>query len=265
MNYKDKSFDENSCYETQDTCCCPCHSLCRCCIGPKGEQGPPGPPGKDGKQGPPGPPGENGEQGPPGPSGEQGEQGPPGPPGENGEQGPPGPPGENGEQGPPGPPGQCPCPSTGELVMNGDMEDFTDDLPDKWTSITPSAISQEDAQGRVHSGDSSVNIKDGGVLTQVITEINPECFYEFSFFARGEGEQVGLTATINFLTPEGDVLGGIITIRQQDIPTDNRNFAYYKIVTAQAPEDATGARIDFVVTANGQQSLDLDDVSFAAQ
>ncbi len=99
-------------------------------------------------------------------------------------------------------------------------------------------------------------------MTQTVTPINAGCFYEFSFFARGEGSQVGFTATVNFLTPGGDVLGGTITVRQQDLPNDVRNFAFYQITTTAAPAGVTGARIDFTVTANGAQLLDLDDVSF---
>jgi hypothetical protein len=149
----------------------------------------------------------------------------------------------------------------GELVVNGIMEDFTDDIPDGWTTTTPDAVTQVTTQGRVHTLDSAVNIEDGGILTQIINDINPGCFYDFSFFARGEGTQVGFTATVNFLTPGGDVLGAEIIVNQFDLPTDNRNFAFYRAYTTMAPLDATGVRIDFTVTANGEQSMDLDDVS----
>ncbi|HKL94015.1 MAG TPA: hypothetical protein VJZ69_01880 [Clostridia bacterium] len=153
----------------------------------------------------------------------------------------------------------------GEIVLNGGMEQFTDNVPTNWATTTPTAISEEDAQGRVHSGESSVNIGDGGILTQTILGINAGCYYDFSFFARGEGAQVGLIATVTFLTMGGDVPGGTISIRQQDIPTDNRNFAYYRISTTQAPVGVTGVRISFAVTADGEQSLDLDDVSLTVQ
>ncbi|MDD2227297.1 MAG: hypothetical protein PHH71_01780, partial [Clostridia bacterium] len=107
-----------------------------------------------------------------------------------------------------------------------------------------------------------VNISDEGVLTQVICDITPGCFYEFSFFARGEGSQVAFTATVNFITPGGDVLGAMISVRSQDLSTDNRNFAFFRTYTTVAPIDATAVRIDFTVEANGKQSMDLDDVSF---
>lgn len=162
---------------------------------------------------------------------------------------------------PPIPPGTCTCCFSGELVNNGDMESFTNNIPTGWTSTTPTQISQVTAQGSVHSGNSSVQIENAGILTQTISGITAGCAYEFSFFALGQGAQVGLMATVNFVTLGGDVLGGIIAIRQQDIPTDNRNFAYYKIFTTEAPVGVTGARIDFAVTANGEQSLIIDDVS----
>lgn len=145
------------------------------------------------------------------------------------------------------------------------MESFTDDIPTGWTSITPTKISKVTQQGRVHSGSSAVNLEDGAILTKTITGITANCFYAFSFFARGEGAQVGLTATVNFLTPSGDVLGGSVTVRQQDMTNDNRDFAYYRVITIAAPTGVTGARIDFLVSANGEQSMDLDDVSFGTQ
>lgn len=172
---------------------------------------------------------------------------------------------------PPCPCPPCPCPTTcqqsGELVQNGGMEAFTGTVPTKWTSTTPTLISPVTQQGRVHSGNSSVNLKDTAVLTQTISTISPGCFYEFSFFAHGEGAQVAFTATINFITSSGDVLGGSITVRQQDVPNSNRDFGYYRIITTiAAPNNAIGARIDFTVTAGqGQQSLDIDDVSFGTQ
>ena len=89
--------------------------------GPKGDQGEPGPAGRDGVDGPQGPQGEKGEpgrdgiDGAPGPKGDQGEPGPagrdgaPGPKGEKGDQGiqgVQGPAGRDGLQGPKGDSGQ---------------------------------------------------------------------------------------------------------------------------------------------------------------
>ena len=50
-------------------------------------------------------------------------------------------------------------------------------------------------------------------------------------------------------------------IREQDIPNSNRDFAYYRLITSQAPVGTTKIKIEFIVNANSNQSLDLDDVS----
>ncbi|VDM93075.1 unnamed protein product [Litomosoides sigmodontis] len=85
----------------------PAAQLC-CFCGPsssKGPQGPPRPPGLDGKDVERGEPGPQGQPGLPGEPGSSGPQGQPGLPGEPGPPGPQGQPGMPGEPGPPGPPG----------------------------------------------------------------------------------------------------------------------------------------------------------------
>ncbi len=141
------------------------------------------------------------------------------------------------------------------------METFTGNVPTGWKANNASLTSKVTQQGRVHSGSSAVNLKDGAILTQDIA-ITGGCFYGLSFFARGEGAQVGLTATLTFYNEENEATPGLtITVRQQDLPTDNRNYAYYRGISEAAPEDAVTLRVQFSVTANGDQSLDLDDVS----
>lgn len=156
---------------------------------------------------------------------------------------------------------ECPCRSRGELAVNGGMEAFTGSVPTGWTANNSSLTSKVTQQGRVHSGSSAVNLENGAILTQDIA-ITGGCFYGLSFFARGEGAQVGLTATLTFYNDEDVATPGLtITVRQQDIPTDNRNYAYYRGVSVAVPSDAVTLRVQFRVTANGGQSLDLDDVS----
>ena len=150
----------------------------------------------------------------------------------------------------------------GELALNRGMELFIDNIPTYWNATTPDLISQVTQQGRVHSGNSAVNLADMAVLSQTITNINPGCFYDFSFYARGEGDQVGLTATITFVTPTTNIEGALITVRPQDIPDGDRGFTFYRAVTTAAPADVSSAIISFSVNANGGQSLDIDDVSF---
>ena len=105
-----------------------------------------------------------------------------------------GPTGPRGATGPTGPTGNCTCScvSRGELVVNGGMEIVIDDKPTGWLFSNPDNITSENSQGRVHSGNWSVNITDDSTLSQVINNIEPGCFYELSFFARGEGAQVSL-------------------------------------------------------------------------
>ncbi len=174
--------------------------------------------------------------------------------------------GPTGSTGPTGPSENCTCSciSRGELVVNGGMENVIDDKPTGWLLTNPDNITSENSQGRVHSGNWSVNIEDDATISQVINNIEPDCFYELSFFERGEGDQVSLNANVIFITNYGDIIGGNIMIREQDITNSNRDFAYYRLITSQAPAGTTGIRIEFVVNANGNQSLDLDDVSLTS-
>jgi hypothetical protein len=149
----------------------------------------------------------------------------------------------------------------GQLVSNGGMELFTGNIPTDWSTTTPLLISQITAQGRVHSGVSSVNLSDGANLSQTVFGINPGCFYEFSFFAHGEGSAVAVTATVVYQTTTGDVPGAAITVNMGDIPDGNREFGYYRAITSAAPANVISATIEFDVTATGGQSLDIDDVS----
>ena len=177
-----------------------------------------------------------------------------------------GPTGPRGATGPTDPTGNCTCScvSRGELVVNGGMEIVIDDKPTGWLFSNPDNITSENSQGRVHSGNWSINITDDSTLSQVINNIEPGCFYELSFFARGEGAQVSLNANVIFITNSGDVLGGNLMVRSQDMTNSNRDFAYYRLITSEAPVGTTGVRIEFIIDANGNQSLDLDDVSLTS-
>ncbi|MGN1000940.1 MAG: hypothetical protein ACI4OG_03285 [Bacilli bacterium] len=168
-----------------------------------------------------------------------------------------------GPTGPTGPTGRCECncQSKGELVINGGMENIQNNKPLNWTFTNPTGISSITSQGRVHSGSWAVNIEDNSSIKQTIPVTEGGCFYILSFFARGEGSKVGLTATVTFETTTGSVNGGTITIRQQDIPNASRNFEFYQLVTSASPANTTGITIEFLVNADGEQSLDLDDVS----
>jgi hypothetical protein len=144
------------------------------------------------------------------------------------------------------------------------METVVDDQPEGWDFINPDGITSVDAQGRVHSGEFSVNIVDDAGIEQTIPVDGGGCFYILSFFARGEGDQVGFTAALTFETTSGPVNGGEVTVRQGDLTTSNNDFAFFQLVSTQAPVDTTAVTISFVVNATGGQSLDLDDVSLIA-
>lgn len=157
----------------------------------------------------------------------------------------------------------CPCQSRGELIINGGMEAFSDSVPTGWTANNKNLVSKVTLQGRVHSGNAAVNLEDDAVLYQDIV-LGGGCFHELSFFARGEGSQVGLTAKVIYFNAQNqptEVL--VITVRQQDMTNSNREFAYYRGIASAAPAGTVKARIEFTVTANGGQSMDLDDVSFS--
>lgn len=159
----------------------------------------------------------------------------------------------------------CPepvCAATGERVTNGGMELFTGTVPAGWTANDPARVSQTVTHGTVHSGTSAVELQNGAVLSQLISPVCDGCFYIFSFFAQGSGSQVGVIATVTYLLPEGSAPGGQVLVRQQDLGSGNRAFTYFEIFTTAAPNGVTGARLDFAVTAGGNQMLILDDVSF---
>ena len=144
-----------------------------------------------------------------------GSTGPTGPTGPTGRTGDIGPTGATGMTGPTGPTENCTCScvSKGELILNGGMEIVIDDKPTGWLFSNPDNVTSENSQGRAHSGNWSVNITDDTTISQVINNIEAGCFYELSFFARGEGAQVSLNANVIFITNSGDVLGGNIIVR----------------------------------------------------
>ena len=182
------------------------------------------------------------------------------PKGFDGVTGPTGPTGATGATGPTGT-CECNCKSTGQLVTNGGMETVVNGKPANWSYTNPNGINSVDVEGRVHTGSWAVNITDNSAIEQTIPVSDGGCYYILSFSARGEGSQVGLTASITFETSTGSVNGGTLTIREQDLTNANRVFGFYQLVTSEAPENTIGITIKFLVNADGNQSLDLDDVS----
>ena len=139
------------------------------------------------------------------------------------------------------------------------MESFTENVPADWNAV--GRVASETARGRVHSGNSAVSLYNESTLSQTVA-IEGGCFYELSFFGHGEGANVGVTATVTFLTADDSEIGLEIFVLPGDIPTGNRQYAFYNGITTRAPLGTTKAEITFAVTSTGGQYLDLDDVSF---
>ena len=150
------------------------------------------------------------------------------------------------------------------MIVNGGMETFTDHVPTGWTANQSDLISKVTLQGRVHSGNYAVNLKNSAILSQEIA-IEPSCFYQLSFFARGEGSEVGLNAKVFYVNAQNQATEALsIQVRQQDMVNSNRSFAYYRGITnISAPLDTIKVRIEFTAITSGNQSLDMDDVSFS--
>lgn len=144
------------------------------------------------------------------------------------------------------------------------MESIFNNLPTNWNFTNPAGITSTDNQGSVHTGNAAVLLADESAIAQTVPIDNGNCFYRFSFFAQGEGSQVGFTATATFNTTTGDVPAGTITVRQQDLTNSNRDWTYYQIITTQAPDNATGITVQIVADAEGEQNLILDDISLTA-
>lgn len=181
--------------------------------------------------------------------------------------GPQGPVGPEGPEGPQGPKGECDCKckSKGELIKNGGFEETTDNKPNNWILTNSSGVTSETGNGRVHSGNKSVNVKNTSKISQTITDINEDCYYELSFFLNSDGDTTGLTVTVTFITTSGSVIGGTVNIREQDIVGSSSNFGYYKLITSKAPSGTTSLKVEFCITANGEQSINIDDVSLTVK
>ena len=297
---RNNRYNDRYCY------CRDCAYCCKGDRGARGPRGVPGPPGRQGRPGPSGPQGERGIPGRRGPQGIQGERGFPGETGAQGEQGIqgerglPGEPGAQGEQGiqgerglpgetgaqgeqgiqgergltgetgpqgPKGDPGGCDCVFNGELLINGEMEDFTDDVPTGWDLVIlpDTLILKVETPERVHSGSSSVTLI--GDLFQVVEDINEGCYYELSFFARTHdtGNITSASGYVIFNTPEGPVDGGSVVIGPRSVPNIERSFGYYRVTTPPAPAGVTSAEIHLTAShsiGSIQTTVDFDSVSF---
>lgn len=186
-------------------------------------------------------------------------QGPPGPRGPIGFRGLTGERGPSGPRGPAGPAG--PSAQSGELLRNGGMEVFSGDVPRWWESAVPNTVRQQTADGRVHSGYSSVRLSNGAILGQTVRRLVPLRYYTLSFFAQGN---VAFTASVLFTNSNlGENTAVSVSVRQADVPSSG--FGFYRAMTVVAPASTVAAQVFFETAAGSGGFLNVDDVSFTAQ
>ena len=160
---------------------------------------------------------------------------------------------------------ECPCESTGELILNGGMEEFNVNIPSGWNTTTPTRVYRATDEGEVHSGNSAVGLRGNADLWQDV-EIVGGCYYELSFFAHANNQNLALNAMVIFISSTNEQTPALyISIRERDLPTNNGDFGFYRGITTKAPQDAVKARIRFNETTNVNNSLTLDDVSFSVR
>ncbi len=153
-----------------------------------------------------------------------------------------------------------------ELIYNGGFEEFECGVPEGWKTLSPCAVSQVTAPGRVHSGNSCVGLSDCAKLRQIIKrEIEANHCYQLSCFAQLQGTNAGFAVEVTFLKRHEEIAGGCILVRGQDIPNCQRQFGFYTLITSRAPRGVTGVIIEFSVNTTGCQCVCFDDVSFAEQ
>ena len=227
--------------------------------GATGATGPTGAAGTNGATGATGAAGADGATGPTGPTGPTGAAGADGATGATGPTGAAGANGATGATGPTGPTGPTGASSSsGELVRNGTMEAFTGTVPTDWTTSDSSLVSQTTDADTVHSGISAVRLQNGASISQTFAVL-PGSYYRLGFFARANGSQTSMNATVSFYNSSSTATVAL------NIPitfnTANGNYSYYTGITTVAAPDIVSARIDFQTTAGTDQSIDIDDVS----
>ena len=158
----------------------------------------------------------------------------------------------------------CKCIQKGELLKNISFETIEDDKPKDWNFTNPLGVESTYANGEVHMGSYAVRVKGNSKISQIVTNISSECYYELSFFLNGKGDGVGIVGTITFITPDGNVVGGTVTIKEGNIVQAASNFGYYKLVSIQAPTNTTSIKVELSAVGKDSQAVIIDDVSLVA-
>ena len=154
-----------------------------------------------------------------------------------------GPQGPQGPEGPEGPQGPAAV-QTGELLVNGGFETYTAAIPDGWTTPEATSIAQTTAQGEVYTGTSALRLLNGGGVSQEV-EVIPGAYYELSFYSRSIGTSPVLTASVTFSGDTQTETALTILTVNPNTADENLPFAYYRGITAVAPEWANAATVTF--------------------
>ncbi|MDO5294913.1 MAG: hypothetical protein Q4F05_19430, partial [bacterium] len=178
-----------------------------------------------------------------------------------------------GPEGPTGATGpQGPAVTTGNLAINGDMEEFTGNIPTGWTGpgVNQSEkVTNAPYPSLVHSKASAVRLKETDpsipVTLSRTTEIElKNCYYKCTFSTLCTGSTPELMVKLGFLD-ESDTLIGSYTeysIGAGSLPPFDygyRNFFF--ISDNKAPETAAKVEVKFEATNLGNgQDIYIDDI-----
>lgn len=198
---------------------------------------------------------------PPGPPGPQGPQGPQGFPGAQGPEGPEGP------EGPQGIPGELSCMRTGNVILNGDFNEFSNSIPIAWTLSNAQVITGPASKlfSETHVAEIGANVANDGLISQSVPlQIN--CPYQLTFAASfnptgGPGSGKSLEVIVKFYQ-NGTYITNHDFIRQ--LFTDGGYYTFvYLLDDKIIPPTATSAELIFKKTGAGSALIDL--VTFGVQ
>ena len=162
----------------------------------------------------------------------------------------------------------CPtemCPSTGNVIVNGDFEDIGAD-PANPVLVAWNAVN---ARPRVRNGQpistffsgdvvavlGSPNVSGDASISQSVP-VNGGCPYQLAFAGSGNPAGPIVTVTVEFRS------NGVVSTLTRRITTLGSGYHTY-VYVLDAPEGATSATITFSKTLSGEIFIDL--VTFSAQ
>ncbi|HOB88001.1 MAG: DUF642 domain-containing protein [Bacillota bacterium] len=162
----------------------------------------------------------------------------------------------------------CPeeqCPSTGDVIINGDFEDTGSDPED------PQLVGWDvvNAEPRVRNGEPVSTVFSGNVVAVLgspntsqdasisqTVPVNGGCPYQLTFAASGNPAGPTLSVQVEFFS------NGSISTFNRVITTLGQGYHTY-VYVLDTPENATSATITFIKEGAGESSIDL--VTFGSQ